>query len=60
MGPRYLTDVLDTMGERGDALKFREVNPFVDHSQIMQRERLPRGIWGTKSLRDRVVTHPGG
>ncbi len=27
-----------------------EVNVFVDHSQIVQLERLRAGIWGTKSL----------
>jgi phosphosulfolactate synthase (CoM biosynthesis protein A) len=27
-----------------------EVNPFVDHPQIVQLECLRRGIWGTKSL----------
>jgi hypothetical protein len=32
MGPYHLTDVLDTMGVH-DALKFPDVNPFVDHSQ---------------------------
>jgi phosphosulfolactate synthase (CoM biosynthesis protein A) len=36
-----------------------EVNLFVDHSQIVQLESLPRGNWGTKSLWGRVVTYPG-
>lgn len=34
-----------------------EVNMFVDHSQIVQLETLRRGIWGTKSLWGRVLTH---
>jgi len=34
-----------------------EVNLFVDHSQIVQLECLRRGIWGTKSLWGRVLTH---
>ena len=33
------------------------VNLFVDHSQIVQLECLRAGIWGTKSLRGRVVTY---
>ena len=37
-----------------------EVNLFIDHSQIVQLEGRRRGIWGTKSLRGRVVTYPGG
>ena len=36
-----------------------EVNLFVDHSQIVQLECLRRGIWGTKSLFGRVLTHKG-
>ena len=36
-----------------------EVNLFVDHSQVVQLERLRCGIWGTKSLWGRVVTYPG-
>ena len=36
-----------------------EVNLFVDHSQIVQLECLRRGIWGTASLRGRVVTYKG-
>ncbi|MQA17605.1 MAG: phosphosulfolactate synthase, partial [Pseudonocardiaceae bacterium] len=36
-----------------------DVNPFVDHSQIVQLECLRRGIWGTKSLSGRVLTYPG-
>jgi len=35
-----------------------EVNLFVDHSQIVQLGCLRRDIWGTKSLRGRVVTYP--
>lgn len=34
-----------------------EVNLFVDHSQIVQLECLRSGIWGTKSLWGRVLTH---
>jgi phosphosulfolactate synthase (CoM biosynthesis protein A) len=34
-----------------------EVNLFVDHSQIVQRETLRAGIWGTKSLWGRVLTN---
>jgi len=34
-----------------------EVNLFVDNSQIVQLETLRRGIWGTKSLWGRVLTH---
>lgn len=34
-----------------------EVNLFIDHSQIVQLETLRRGIWGTKSLWGRVLTH---
>lgn len=34
-----------------------EVNLFVDHSQIVQLESLRSGIWGTKSLWGRVLTH---
>jgi phosphosulfolactate synthase (CoM biosynthesis protein A) len=34
-----------------------EVNLFIDHSQIVQLESLRRGIWGTKSLWGRVLTH---
>jgi phosphosulfolactate synthase (CoM biosynthesis protein A) len=34
-----------------------DVNLFVDHSQIVQLECLRAGIWGTKSLWDRVVTY---
>jgi len=34
-----------------------EVNLFVDHSQIVQLEGLRRGIWGTKDLFGRVLTH---
>lgn len=36
-----------------------EVNLFVDHSQIVQLECLRSGIWGTKSLRGRVLTYKG-
>jgi phosphosulfolactate synthase (CoM biosynthesis protein A) len=36
-----------------------EVNLFVDHSQIVQRETLRRGIWGTKSSWGRVLTYKG-
>ena len=36
-----------------------EVNLFVDHSQIVQLEALRQGIWGTKSLWGRVLTHKG-
>jgi phosphosulfolactate synthase (CoM biosynthesis protein A) len=36
-----------------------EVNLFVDHSQIVQLECLRSGIWGTKSLWGRVLTHKG-
>jgi phosphosulfolactate synthase (CoM biosynthesis protein A) len=36
-----------------------EVNLFVDHSMIVQRKCLRRGIWGTKSLSGRVVTYRG-
>ena len=36
-----------------------EVNLFVDHSQIVQLECLRSGIWGTASLRGRVVTYNG-
>jgi hypothetical protein len=35
------------------------VNLFVDHSQIVQLERLRAGIWGTKSLWGRVLTYKG-
>jgi hypothetical protein len=38
----------------------RELDLFVDHSQIVQLECLRRGSWGTKSLWGRVVTYPGG
>jgi phosphosulfolactate synthase (CoM biosynthesis protein A) len=38
----------------------RELDIFVDHSQIVQLECLRRRIWGTKSLWGRVVTYPGG
>jgi hypothetical protein len=34
-----------------------EINLFVDHSQIVQIECLRSGIWGTKSLWGRVLTH---
>jgi len=34
-----------------------DVNLFVDHSQIVQLECLRAGIWGTKSLWERVVTY---
>lgn len=34
-----------------------EVNLFVDHSQIVQLECLRSGIWGTKDLWGRVLTH---
>jgi hypothetical protein len=43
LGPRQLEDVL----------------LFVDHSQIVQLESLRSDIWGTKSLRGRVVTYKG-
>ena len=36
-----------------------EVNLFVDHSQIVQLERLRSGIWSTKSLWGRVLTYKG-
>ena len=36
---------------------WREVNLFVDHSQIVQLEALRSGIWGTKSLWGRIVTY---
>jgi len=36
-----------------------EVNLFVDHSQIVQLECLRSGIWGTKSLWGRILTHRG-
>jgi phosphosulfolactate synthase (CoM biosynthesis protein A) len=36
-----------------------DVNLFVDHSQIVQLECLRSGIWGTKSLRGRVLTSKG-
>jgi phosphosulfolactate synthase (CoM biosynthesis protein A) len=36
-----------------------EVNLFVDHSQIVQLECLRSGLWGTKGLWGRVVTHKG-
>jgi phosphosulfolactate synthase (CoM biosynthesis protein A) len=36
-----------------------EVNLFVDNSQIVQLECLRAGIWGTKSLWGRVLTHKG-
>ena len=36
-----------------------EVNLFVDHSQIAQRECLRLGIWGTKGLWGRLVTYNG-
>jgi phosphosulfolactate synthase (CoM biosynthesis protein A) len=36
-----------------------EVNLFVDHSQVVQLECLRSGIWGTKSLWGRVLTHKG-
>jgi len=32
------------------------VNLFVNHSQVVQLQRLRAGIWGTKSLWGRVVT----
>lgn len=34
-----------------------EVNPFVEHSRIVQLECLRRGILGTKSLRARIFTY---
>jgi phosphosulfolactate synthase (CoM biosynthesis protein A) len=34
----------------------REVNLFIDHSQIVQLEALRRSIWGTADLWGRVVT----
>jgi phosphosulfolactate synthase (CoM biosynthesis protein A) len=34
-----------------------EVNLFADHSQIVQLECLRSGIWGTKDVWGRVVTH---
>ena len=33
-----------------------DVNLFIDHSQIVQLECLRAGIWGTKSLWERVMT----
>jgi len=36
-----------------------EVNHFVDHSQIVQLECLRSGIWGTKSVWERIVTYKG-
>jgi phosphosulfolactate synthase (CoM biosynthesis protein A) len=36
-----------------------EVNLFIDHSQIVQLECLRSGIWGTKSLRGRILTYKG-
>jgi phosphosulfolactate synthase (CoM biosynthesis protein A) len=36
-----------------------EVNLFVDHSQIVQRECLRAGVWGTKGLWGRVLTYKG-
>jgi hypothetical protein len=44
------------------AVPFLRVNsrpPKPRHSQIVQLERLRRGIWGTKQLWGRVVTYPG-
>jgi phosphosulfolactate synthase (CoM biosynthesis protein A) len=34
-----------------------EVNLFVDHSQIVQLECLRSGLWGTKDIWGRVLTH---
>jgi phosphosulfolactate synthase (CoM biosynthesis protein A) len=34
-----------------------EVNLFVDHSQIVQLECLRSGLWGTKDVWGRVLTH---
>ena len=34
-----------------------EVNLFVDHSQLVQRETLRRRIWGTKDVWGRVLTY---
>ena len=48
MGPRCLTDVLDTMGEHVDALRFAG-------DSFVQLE-----CWGTKDLSGRVVTYPSG
>ena len=36
-----------------------EVNPFVDHLQIVQLETLRRGIWGSKCLCGCVLTYKG-
>ena len=36
-----------------------EVNLFVDRSHIVQFECPRRGIWGTESLRGRVITFAG-
>jgi phosphosulfolactate synthase (CoM biosynthesis protein A) len=36
-----------------------EVNLFVDHSQIVQLECLRSGLWGTKDIWGRVLTHKG-
>jgi phosphosulfolactate synthase (CoM biosynthesis protein A) len=36
-----------------------EVNLFVDHSQIVQLECLRSGLWGTKDVWGRVLTHKG-
>jgi phosphosulfolactate synthase (CoM biosynthesis protein A) len=33
-----------------------DVNPFIDHSQIVQLETLRRGIWGTSDVWGRIVT----
>jgi phosphosulfolactate synthase (CoM biosynthesis protein A) len=53
VGPRYLTDVLDAMGEHVDPLRFAG-------GSFVQLECVRRGIWGTKSRWGRVVTYTGG
>jgi hypothetical protein len=37
-----------------DRIARREINLFVDHSQIVQLEALRSGIWGTKSSWGRI------
>ncbi len=43
----------------GETYHGSQMNLFVDHSQIVQVECLRSGLWGTKSLRGRVLTYKG-
>jgi phosphosulfolactate synthase (CoM biosynthesis protein A) len=36
-----------------------DVNPFVDHSQIVQLEGLRAGIWGTQDTWGRILSYRG-